>query len=239
MKIIKIELSGQDRSALESVRRKYNDYRSERALAVLHCAEGMKATKIAEILQRTVQTVCSWLKAYQESGIDGLNRDFSPGRPNIRRTQLLPKIEEYLRHSPRDYGWGEDIWSTKVMIAQFHKETGEPVSVDSVERALHDADYSFKRAKKSVPVNAPTKTEKLEKIKEIAKEIEGLKANGSIEIMFLDESHFSTDPYVMRGWHKRGKPFFPPDTAKKGKLHDIWGIRAGKRCFLLEKFEQK
>lgn len=239
MKIIKIDLTDFDRSELESLRRKYNDYRSERALAVLHCSTGMKATKIADILQRTIQTVCSWLKAYQDNGIEGLNRDFSPGRPNLRKTQLLPRLEEYLQRSPRDYGWGEDIWSTKVMIAQFHKETGETVSVDTVERALHDADYSFKRAKKSVPANAPSKAEKLEKVKRIAREIEGLKSSGNVEVMFLDESHFSTEPYVTRGWHKRGKPFFPADAAKKRKLHDIWGICAGKRCFLLEKFEQK
>jgi len=234
-----MELTKADRTALESLRRKYNDYRSERALAVLHCSAGMTATKIAELLQRTVQTVCSWLHAYQKDGINGLSRDFSPGRPNLRHTRLLPRLEEYLRCSPRDYGWGEDVWSMKVMIAQFHKETGTTISADSVERALHDAGYSFKRAKKGVPVRAPSKEEKLARIKEIAKEITLLKADRDVEVMFLDESHFSTDPYVTRGWHKRGKPFFPGDTAKARKLHHLWGIRSGKRCFLLEEFEQK
>jgi len=57
--------------------------------------------------------------------------------------------------------------------------------------------------------------------------------------MFLDESHFSTDPYATRGWRKRGKPFFPEDSIKERKMHYLWGIRAGKRFLLLEEFEQK
>lgn len=239
MKIIKIDLDHDARMELESIRRSYNDYRSERALAVLHCASGKKATQIAEILNRTIQSVCSWLNAYQKTGIKGLNRSFSPGRPSIRQQQLLPRLEDYLRKSPRDYGWGEDVWSTKVMIAQFQKETGIKVSQDSVERALHDAGYSFKRATKSTPITAPSKEEKLEKVKAIATQITELKSVENVEVMFLDESHFSTDPYVTRGWHKRGEPFFPADTVKTGKLHHIWGIRAGKRLFLLEEFEQE
>jgi len=106
---------------LEGLRRKYNDYRSERALAVLHCSDGLTATRISEILRRTIQTICTWLHAYEENGINGLSRNFSPGRPNLRRTKLLPRLEEYLQRSPRDYGWGEDVWSTKVMIAQYHR----------------------------------------------------------------------------------------------------------------------
>ena len=239
MKIIKIGLDHDARMELESIRRRYSDYRSERALAVLHCSSGKKATQIAEMLNRTVQAVCSWLKAYQKDGIPGLNRSFSPGRPSIRQQQLLPRLEDYLSKSPRDYGWGEDVWSTKVMMAQFQKETGLKVSHDSVERALHDAGYSFKRAKKGTPITAPGKEEKLAEVKEIARQITELKSAENVEVMFLDESHFSTDPYVTRGWHKRGEPFFPADTIKTGKLHHIWGVRTGKRFFLLEEFEQE
>ena len=121
MKIIKIKLSKKERIELEGLRRKYNDYRSERALAILHCSDGLTATRIAKILRRTIQTVCIWLHAYEDHGVKGLSRNFSPGRPNLRRTKLLPRLEEYLQRSPRDYGWGEDVWSTKVMIAQYHR----------------------------------------------------------------------------------------------------------------------
>jgi transposase len=237
MKIIKIELTKKERLELEKICRSFSDYRSERALAVLHCANGKKATHIAAMLNKTIQTICAWLKAYQKNGIDGLNRKYSPGRPSIRQEKLIPLLDSYLSKSPRDYGWGENVWGTKVIIAQFMRDTGVSLSQSTVERALRDAGYSFKRAKKGVPMNAPSKEEKLKRVKSIAQEISNLKANEDVEVMFLDESHFSTEPYVTRGWHKRGKPFFPTDSNKKRRVHNIWGIRSGKRFFLLEEFE--
>jgi len=98
--------------------------------------------------------------------------------------------------------------------------------------------YSFKRAKKRVPPNAPTKEEKLARVQEIAREISELKATDDVEIVFLDESHFSTDPYVARGWHKRGEPFFPPDTIQAGERHDTSGIRRDNRLILLEECDR-
>lgn len=125
------------------------------------------------------------------------------------------------------------------MIAQYEKDTGETVSHDTVERALRDMGYSYKRGKKAVPANAPNKEEKLKRVKEICREIESLGSSGDYEIMFLDESHFTTDPYVSRGWHKRGQPFFPQGSEKERKHNNIWGIRTGKRYILLQEYEEK
>jgi transposase len=236
MRKIEIELSVADRGDLDGMRRKYNDYRSERALAVLHCALGESARHIAVFLHRTEKTVRSWLNAYLLHGSDGLSRSYSPGRPNQRSLKFTPRMEEYLSKTPEDYGWGEGVWSIKVLIAQYEKETGLKISEDSVERALKEAGYSFKRAKLTTPVQAPSREEKLAKVQAIAAEIMALKKGGAVEVMFLDESHFSTEPYVARGWHKRGNPFFPGNTKKAGRVHHIWSIRTRKASFLLEKF---
>lgn len=107
MKLIRINLSNEDKRTLNSLRRKFNDYRSERALAVLHCANGMKATHIAKILNRQTTTICSWLNRYKKYGIEGLNRNFSPGRPSKRNKYLIPLLEKYLQKNPRDYGWAK------------------------------------------------------------------------------------------------------------------------------------
>jgi len=234
MKILRLDLTELERQQLEDIRRSSSDYRAERALAVLHCVEGKKATWIAGALGRTIGTVCSWLRAYREKGVAGLGREYSPGRPSARRELLLPKLEEYLKLSPRDFGWGEDVWSVKVIIAQYQKETGVRISASTVTRALCDGGYSFKRAKKRVPPNAPSKEEKLACVQEIAGEIAKLKATDDVEVIFLDESHFSTEPYVTRGWHRRGEPFFPPDSGKAGECLHIWGIRRNDRFILLE-----
>lgn len=236
MRRIEIELSSSEKTRLEGMRRRYGDYRSERALAVLHCALGKSARRIASLLCRTEKTVRSWLNSYRLHGVDGLARSYSPGRPSHRNVKFRPRMEEYLSREPKEYGWGESAWSIKVLIAQYEKETGIKISEDSVERALKESGYSFKRAKLTTPPHAPSREEKLDQVKAIANEILALKKDGDLEVMFLDESHFSTEPYVARGWHKRGKPFFPPDTSKSKRVHHIWGIRTKKSGFLLEKF---
>ena len=236
MRKIEIKLRAADRGDLDGMRRKYNDYRSERALAVLHCALGKSARQIEMLLHRTEKTVRSWLNAYQLHGIGGLSRSYSPGRPNQRSLKFAPRMEEYLSKTPEDYGWGEGVWSIKVLIAQYEKETGLRISEDSVERALKESGYSFKRAKLTTPAQSPSREEKLARVQAIAAEIMALKKVGDVEVMFLDESHFSTEPYVARGWHKRGNPFFPGNAKKARRVHHIWGIRTKKASFLLEKF---
>ena len=152
------------------------------------------------------------------------------------KEKLIPHLSEYLAKSPRDFGWGEDVWSVKVLMAQFEKENGFAISRYTIIRALCDEGFTAKRAKKTTPAHAPSKEEKLLRVQKIASEIAGLRCNGDVDVMFLDESHFSTDPYVVRGWSRRGQPFFPPDASETRELHDIWGIRSGKRWFLLEDF---
>ena len=86
-------------------------------------------------------------------------------------------------------------------------------------------------SKEDNTAHAPSKEEKLQRVQEIASEIAGLRCNGDVEVMFLDESHFSTDPYVVRGWSKRGQPFFPPDSDKTRELHDIGAYAPGNDGF--------
>jgi len=236
MKTIRIQISEQERQKLFLLRQKSGDYRSERALAVLHCAEGKRPRQIAEMLKRSSQAICQWLHAYKKDGLAGLDKNYSPGRPSVRKEKLIPHLSEYLAKSPRDFGWGEDVWSVKVLMAQFKKENGFAISRYTVIRALYDEGFTAKRAKKTIPAHAPSKEEKLQRVQEIASEIARLRCNGDVEVMFLDESHFSTDPYVVRGWSKRGQPFSPPNSDKTRELHNIWGIRSGKRWFLLEEF---
>jgi len=235
MRKTEIELGDEERKQLRQIRRRFNDHRSEKALAVLRCASGMSARSVSRLLGRSVIAVQNWLNGYKRKGVKGLERAYSPGRPRTLSAGLRGNLVEWLSKSPRDYGWGEEVWTVKTIIAQHRRETGITLSHDTAGRIIKEQGYSFKRPKKSVPRTAPTKEEKLARIQRIASEILELKATGDVEVLFLDESHFSTEPYVTRGYHKKGEPFFPPDTTKKRKLHDIWGVRNGKRQYLLEK----
>jgi len=55
-----------------------------------------------------------------------------------------------------------------------------------------------------MPSNAPSAAEKKAKVSEIIDKIKENKPE-KLEVLFADESHFSNQPYVSRGWFKRGE----------------------------------
>lgn len=62
-----------------------------------------------------------------------------------------------------------------------------------------------KERRKRFRLQPPSKEEKLETVKKIASDIFKWDKGKAVEVVFLDESHFSTDPYVIRGWHECGE----------------------------------
>jgi hypothetical protein len=64
--------------------------------------------------------------------------------------------------------------------------------------------FVYKRFSKTMPQNAPSSTDKKERISEIVEAI-GKDSSADTDILFVDESHFSNQPYVSRGWFKSGE----------------------------------
>jgi hypothetical protein len=114
-------------------------------------------------------------------------------------------------------------------------ERGKNISEDTVERALKDEGFCYKRPKKSMPFTAPSKEEKLLRVNTILCEVKEMISKEQTEEFAVDESHFSTEPYLIKGWFKKSKHFFPAGTKAKTKLHDIWRIESENRIILLEK----
>ena len=108
------------------------------------------------------------------------------------------------------------------------------VSGDTVTRALNDMGYSYKRPTKTVPARAPTKKEKAERIQSMIEEIKGILSKGETEIYALDESHFSTEPYLVRGWFKKRWPPQNKDKLQKRKSHILWMLKLNDTTILLE-----
>ena len=239
MKIVTLELTAEQRKQLKDLQNNGSGLMRERSLAILHCAEGRRITWIAHALNRQVLTIRTWIARFREAGVSGLNRSYSPGRPSVRETEFRPKVEEYLSSSPRSYGWYEDLWSMTLIKQQLQKDTGKNVSISTLERLLKDCGYSYKRPRKGVPSTAPSKDEKLARVQEIARDILSMSKSSDVEVMFVDESHFSTEPYVIRGWHRKGEDFFPRDEPQTGIRVGFWRIQTSDKVILLEKREQK
>ena len=117
---------------------------------------------------------------------------------------------------------------------QLKKDTEKTVVISSLERLLKDCAYSCRRPRKGVPAAAPSKEEKLARVQETAAEILKLKKDSDADVFFVDESHFSTAPYVVRGWYRGGEDFFPRDKSQPEVNHQFRRIQTADKIFLLE-----
>ena len=86
--MIKIKLTNEQQLKLENFRKQVSSKDSEKALMVLLSNDGKSVSEIALMLKRNQHTIRDWLKRYGAQGINGLSRNFSPGRPNTMREKI-------------------------------------------------------------------------------------------------------------------------------------------------------
>ena len=86
--MIRIQLTEEKKKQLEYYRGQASSKNSEKALMAIKSSEGKSPKEIAEILKRNPHTIRKWLKRYQKEGIRGLDRLYSPGRPNHLRNKV-------------------------------------------------------------------------------------------------------------------------------------------------------
>jgi transposase len=232
--MIKVSITKEQQKELAQFRSLASSKNSEKALMVLLSSEGKKVSQIAQTLKRNPHTVRDWLKRYNNAGLKGLNRKYSPGRPDEKRAKLKEHIQEVLGDSPVEHGYQDHVWSVPLIVHDAALKLDLSVSGDTVTRALKAMGYSYKRPTKTVSARAADKKEKTERVKVMVEEIKGILSKGETEIYALDESHFSTEPYLVRGWFKKRWPPQNRDKLQKGKSHILWMLKSRDTEVLLE-----
>ena len=232
--MIKVSISSTQRKELEQFRALASSKDSEKALMVLLSSEGKRVSEISQTLKRNPHTVRDWLKRYNSSGTKGLSRKYSPGRPDEKRATLKAHLENVLSGSPVEQGYQDQVWSVPLIVHDVATKLNLSVSGMTVTRTLNAMGYSYKRPSKTVPIRAPSKEEKAEKIQSMIEEIKTVLAKGETEIYALAESHFSTEPYLVRGWFKKRWPPQNRDKLQDRKAHILWMLKSSDTEILLE-----
>lgn len=232
--MIRVQLNQEERKELERYRKQSSSKNSEKALMVLMNADGNSAPTIATRVRRNAHSVRMWLNRYKALGIEGLERQYSPGRPSDKRNECNQSIKSFLGLCPQEFKYPDQVWSVPLICHHLQAAHGLAVSEDTIVRGLKDLGYSYKRPSQTLPPQAPSAEEKRLAIEKMIVEIEKLLQDKSCEILASDESHFSTEPYLVRGWFKKRWP--PQDSRfrQKGALHHVWLLKSKKWAFLLE-----
>lgn len=200
--MIKITLTADERLSLEKLRLKRSSNVGERAWYVLLSSEGHAIPQIAERTGRSKTTVRLWLKRYLADGEQGLRSRKQPGRPAKLAPAIESALEVLMPKSPKDYGYQEAGWQVNILKDYF---IGQGISAcdNTIVCALKRKGYVFKRFSKRVPEETLSSKEKKARINVMIDEIKQMDS-GDFEVFFGDESHFSNQPYVSRGWFQRG-----------------------------------
>lgn len=232
--MIRVELTKGQRLEIEKFRHQASAKDSEKALMVLMNADGKKVSEISSVLRRNPHTVRDWLKRYRKKGLAGLSRKFSPGRPDEKRSAVKGHIKKIISQSPETHGYVDRVWTVPLIAHDIEKKLGLSISNDTVIRSLRDLGYSYKRPSKTIPPTAPTREEKIKAIKKMLNDIEAIIKEKDSVIYALDESHFSTEPYLVQGWFFKRWP--PPDMhqQQKRKSHILWLLESKDKKVLLE-----
>lgn len=237
--MIKISLNTEQRKELEVYRSSGRSENAERALMVLMNADGVSPPEIAKQLRRHPHTVRDWLRRYKQQGISGLNRLYAPGKLPRLRQMVGHAIEEALLYPPSHFKYPVSLWTTSLLADWLRREKSIEASQDTIERALKERGYRFCRSGTQAPLDTPSKEEKLAKIGNLIDEMQLAIDGQKCAVLALDESHFSTEPYVLSGWQKK---LWPPENSNPKKArasHRIWRIEFGDRQVLLEERKKR
>ena len=237
--MIIVQLSDSNKKELEEYRKQASSNNSEKSLMILMSNEKKSPVKIGATLKRNPHTVRLWLKRYIKSGIKGLQRRYSLGRPRTKRDKIAPVVQKLMKSSPLDYGYQDRVWTIPLIVHYLKEKHDLNVSEDTVTRYLNESGYSFKRPAKTVSAKSPSKEEKRVAVSKIISEIQDLQQTEEFEVLALDESHFSNEPYLVRGWQKKRWPPSDSKFTEAGASHILWLLEFPHMQVLLEIIRQR
>lgn len=233
--MIRVQLTSEQRREIEGYRRQASFKDSEKALIVLMNADGKSVSEISSTLKRNPHTVREWLKRYQQEGVKGLSRKFSPGRPCDKRMLIKKRIKEIVCRPPEEYGYMNRVWTVPLIAYDLSNRLEISVSKDTVVRALKDMGYSYKRPSKTPPPDVLSRKEKIAAIEKMIEEIKNAINDKESAVYELDASHFAPEPYLVQGWFSKRWPPEDTEQLQNGASPIRWLLEHKDTKILLEK----
>lgn len=157
--MIRIDLTPEENSQLETTRRSRRSQIAERCHYVLLNAQGWRVPQIAQRLARNEHTIRKWLNAYEDQGLTGLANTPPPGRPGIKAHKLDQQLDTLLSQPPSIYGYIEAGWTVD-LLRDWLRQHDLNASDSTVRRALKSGGWVYKRFTLTMPKNTPTADEK-------------------------------------------------------------------------------
>ena len=172
-----------------------------RAHGILLSAQGLRIKEIAKIYQVDRDTVATWIKKWEQSGMASLYDKPRSGRPPKLTPEEKDLARQYIKEDPR---------CLKQVVERLSQKTAQRLSISSLKRLAKKAGLRWKRVRKSFKsLREPAEFTKCQR------ELEALhkqEDQGKIDLYYCDESGFTLDPYIPYAWQESGTVIELPAT---------------------------
>jgi transposase len=189
----------------------------EKAVTVLE-NRNLSAEEISKKIERSVNVVQRWILAFNHRGMLGLDPPRKERSPGIRKAAAEKRkkgILDILHDRPRSFGISRASWNLTSLAKAYANKYGEPVSQSTVSRAIRQAGYSIKKARRVLMSPDP---EYREKVEQVLNTLQNLKPDELF--FFIDElGPLRVKKYGGRTFAaKDDVPTFPQLQADKGSI---------------------
>jgi transposase len=152
----------------------------KKAMTVISCLKGIRATIIASCLQVQRRAVTRYFKRYNDGGTEALFRSRKAKRKDDQEDKQL--LFSLLHTPPSAYNINRTTWKMDD-LHRVLRQTGHPMSHERIRKMIKAAGFRWRRAKVVLTSRDPNYRAKLDKIKKILCELKE------------DEAFFSIDEY--------------------------------------------
>ena len=118
---------------------------------VLLVSRGLSCGRVADYLGQDPVTVQRWVRRFNQSGFAGLQEGERSGRPRSLDDRQWSRLKADLRRSPRDWGYGSNLWDGKVLSHHLKQSYGIRLGVRQCQRLFRQMKF---RRRKPRPVIA-------------------------------------------------------------------------------------
>lgn len=134
----------------DEIRRSEESRYDHRLHGVLLVAQGLTCPAAAKLLGDAPRTVENWVHEFEQMGLAGLLEGDRSGRPRRLGAEQLRQIDDVLRHMPREFGLGGNLWDGKTLAAWIEREYGINLGVRQCQRLFRQLGYRLRKPRPAI-----------------------------------------------------------------------------------------
>lgn len=185
MIFVKELIETQTTQLTEMLKKHPNPTSRMRSQAILMSSQGWKLKEIALVCRACRQTVSTWIRNWEEDGIDGLLDKSRSGRPRKLSFEQENQTVKWIEQSPR---------SLKNVVEQLAQQFSVRLHCATLRRLCKKHHLSWKRIRKSL--KSKQNPELFEKSRQELAALIELEKQNLIDLYYFDESGFTLEPCV-------------------------------------------